>query len=221
MPFLLVASMLLAQTLPTPFPRDGATKVVENDQVVIWDVSWEKGKTTPLHEHRYTALSVTIQPGRVKSTLPDGTTRVGDLEEVGNVQYGGKGLVHREEGVSETPRRVFLIELKETTPPPHPMPAGVAAPFPREGAEKVLENELVAVWDYAFRADRSVPLHYHGHDRVVVELAPGRFRSVSRNGDVRVHDVVRGRARFVPRGTLHREEYVDGAPRVIVIQLKR
>lgn len=34
--------MFFLQTppLPPPFPRDGATKLLENDRVVVWDVAW-------------------------------------------------------------------------------------------------------------------------------------------------------------------------------------
>jgi len=216
----LAAFLAAAQPLPPPFPREGATLVLDNEQVAIWDVSWERGKPTKLHEHRFTALSVTVRPGRVKSTLPDGTERVGALETIGNVQYGGKGLVHREEGVSETPRRVFLMELKEATPPPDPLPEGVAPAWPRAGATKILDNELVVVWDYTFSEAMDVPLHFHDKDQIVVTLGAGRFRVVPSNGEPLEREVQPGRAAFVPRGELHREEFVSGSPRIIVIQLK-
>ena len=29
-----------AQTYPPPYPRPGTTKVMENDLVIVWDVSW-------------------------------------------------------------------------------------------------------------------------------------------------------------------------------------
>ena len=82
MPYALVALLLLIQPLPPPFPRDGANKVFENEQVIIWDVSWAKGEPTPLHEHRFASLAVTVQPGRVKSYLADGTTRVEGASEL-------------------------------------------------------------------------------------------------------------------------------------------
>ena len=220
-PVLVVLVLAMGQPLPPPFPREGASRVFENDQVVIWDVSWAKGEPTPLHEHRFTAISVTVQPGRVKSILPDGTSRIGQLEQIGNVQYGGKGLVHREEGVSDVPRRVFLIELKENTPPPDPVPERVSPAWPREGAKKILDNDHVVVWDYAYGPDLEVPLHYHHMDQIVVSLAAGTIRSLPEDRAPSVSVVESGRAFFVPRGALHREEHVEGAPRIIAIQLKR
>jgi hypothetical protein len=31
-----------SQVFPPPFPRDGATKIFENDRVIVWDVAWLK-----------------------------------------------------------------------------------------------------------------------------------------------------------------------------------
>jgi hypothetical protein len=41
-----------SQALPPPFPRDGATKLLENDRVVVWDVAWLK-QAYPVHRHVY------------------------------------------------------------------------------------------------------------------------------------------------------------------------
>lgn len=216
----IAALVLMIQPLPPPFPRDGATKVFENKQVIIWDVSWQKGRAVPLHEHRYASVSVTIQTGRVNSVLSDGTAHVGIEQELGSVTYFERGLVHRQEGVSDTPRRSFVIELKENTLPPDPVPDDVVPAWPRDGAKKVLENELVLVWDYTFAADLEIPFHYHDKDHVHVSLAPGRFRRIPRDGGEPIlSDRKAGNAAFVPRGALHREEYVDGGLRVVVIQL--
>jgi len=41
-----------AQTYPPPYPRPGTTKVMENDLVIVWDVSWLK-QAYPTHRHVY------------------------------------------------------------------------------------------------------------------------------------------------------------------------
>ena len=41
-----------AQTYPPPYPRAGTTKIMENDRVVVWDVSWLK-QAYPVHRHVY------------------------------------------------------------------------------------------------------------------------------------------------------------------------
>ena len=75
-------TVLLPQTteLPPPFPRPGTTKLVENDAVAVWDVSWLKQKY-PLHTHRYDLVGISYQegdriitqgsaPGRLVNTKP-------------------------------------------------------------------------------------------------------------------------------------------------------
>jgi quercetin dioxygenase-like cupin family protein len=215
-----VALVLAAQSYPPPFPRDGATKVLENESVVVWDVTWAKGKPTPMHEHVVDVVGVTLVPGTVRVTLPDGATRESQKDTPGAVSAGGKGLLHMEEGTSDVPRRAILIELKEARKDPMRPPEGVAPAWPREGASKVLENDRVIVWDYEFQAERAIPLHFHDKDTVVVELEPGVTRSVPSDGAPSESTWEGMRARFAPRGRLHREEVVSGSPRGIVVEIK-
>src|SRR5947209_20588946 len=41
-----------AQTYPQPFEREGSTKLLENNRVIVWDVSWLK-RAYPTHRHLY------------------------------------------------------------------------------------------------------------------------------------------------------------------------
>jgi quercetin dioxygenase-like cupin family protein len=218
---ILAAGLLFAfSTYPPPFPREGATKVLENESVVIWDVTWENGKPTPMHQHPVDVVGVTLVPGTVRVTLPDGSTRESERDEVGSVSAGGKGLTHREEGTSDVPRRAILIELKEARKKAETAPPGVPLAWPREGSAKLLENDRVVVWDYRFQKDRAIPLHFHDKDAVVVELEPGVTRSVPKEGAPQ-ETVWKGmRARFAPRDRLHGEAYVSGSPRAIVVEIK-
>jgi quercetin dioxygenase-like cupin family protein len=215
-----VALFLAIAGYPPPFPREGATKVLENESVVVWDVTWAKGKGTPMHEHVFDVVGVTLVPGTVRVTLPDGTTRESGDDKSGSVSAGGKGLVHMEEGTSDVPRRAILIELKEARKDPIDAPEGVALAWPREGASKVLENDRVVVWDYEFQAGRAIPLHFHDKDAVVVELEPGVTRSVPHEGAPSESKWEGMRARFAPRGRLHREEVASGSPRGIIVEIK-
>lgn len=214
--------LLAPQSYPPPFPRDGATKVLENESVVVWDVTWVKGKPTPMHQHPVDVVGVTLVPGTVRVTLPDGSTRESQLDSAGAVSSGGKGLIHMEEGTSDVPRRAILIELKgvkkDPLPPP---PKGVETAWQlREGVSKVLENDQVIVWDFRFQVGGSVPLHFHDKDTVVVELEPGVVRSISQDGDPQEVTWQGMRARFAPRGRIHREEVVSGVPRGIIVEIK-
>jgi quercetin dioxygenase-like cupin family protein len=212
--------LLAAQDYPPPFPRDGATKVLENESVVVWDVTWAKGKPTPMHRHVLGVVGVTLVPGTVRVTLGDGSTRESELDSVGAVSAGGKGMTHMEEGTSETPRRAILIEIKGAKKDPVSAPSGVEPAWPREGASKVLENDEAVVWDYRFQKGRAIPLHFHAKDTVVVELEPGVTRSIPQDGAPGETTWQGMRARFAPRGRIHREEVVSGSPRGIIVEIK-
>ncbi len=213
-------SILGTQSYPPPFPREGATKILENESVVVWDVTWVKGRPTPMHRHVADLVGVTLVPGKVRVTLPDGSSREGEPDRVGAVSAGGKGLTHMEEGTSDVPRRAILIELKEAKKKREAPPAGAEPAWPREGAEKILENDQVVVWDYRFQKDRPIPLHFHDKDTVVVELEPGVTRSIPQDGAPSDTTWQGMRARFAPRGRLHREEVVSGSPRAIAVEIK-
>lgn len=212
--------LLAAQNYPPPFPRDRATKVLENESVVVWDVTWLKGKPTPMHRHVLGVVGVTLVPGTVRVTLPDGSTRESEKDTVGAVSAGGKGMIHMEEGTSDTPRRAILIEIKGAKKDPVPAPAGVDPAWPREGASKVFENDEAVVWDYRFQKGRAIPLHFHDKDTVVVELEPGVTRSIPQDGAPQETTWQGMRARFAPRGRIHREEVVSGSPRGIIVEIK-
>ena len=79
---LLTVLLAHAAELPPPFPRPGTTKLLANDAVAVWDVSWLKQKY-PLHTHRYDLVGISYQeddriitPGQcTRQTAPINATR--------------------------------------------------------------------------------------------------------------------------------------------------
>ncbi len=100
----LIALSLMVPSWPPQIPHDGATKVFDNDQVTIWDVSGDKGEPTPLHEHRLAALSVTIQPTHALGY------EGGLMREPYNEPYG-KGGTFR--GLQVTPLKSYTEIVQE------------------------------------------------------------------------------------------------------------
>jgi hypothetical protein len=45
------AVLLPVQSYPPAFPRTNATKLMETDRIVVWDIVWPKGQPTPMHQH--------------------------------------------------------------------------------------------------------------------------------------------------------------------------
>ena len=54
--------LLQAAPLPPAYPRPGTAKLLENDRVVVWDISWLK-QQYPLHRHIYDLTGVYYTDG--------------------------------------------------------------------------------------------------------------------------------------------------------------
>jgi len=216
---LLFAAVAQAQSYPPPFPRDGAKKVFENERVAVWDVVWPKGQPSPVHEHRYDQVSVTLVGGAVRVTRLDGSFTV-NQSELGSVTLTTKGTVHREEGSSDTPQHKIMIEMK-TPGTSVPTKNGVPDAFPREGAVKVMENDRVIAWDYTWKGGPPSPPSAYYHDTVTVFVEGGTLAAQA--GGRNTVETVRaaGQAIYTPASAeSHREQVVRGTPRAVVLELK-
>lgn len=96
---------------PPQFPREGATKILENERVIIWDVTYPKGQVQPIHEHLNDFVAVTLQSGTRKITQLDGKENLSP-DKFGSATFTKKGAKHKEEGVSDVPSRKIFIWLK-------------------------------------------------------------------------------------------------------------
>lgn len=57
---------------PLAYPRPGATKLLENDRVAVWDYVWIPNVPTPMHFHDKDVVVLFLENGDLKSTTPDG-----------------------------------------------------------------------------------------------------------------------------------------------------
>ena len=218
------SSSALGQKYTPPFPRDGAKKAQESDCFVIWDVTWEDGRSTGMHELPLDQVSVFLTEGPVKVTRPDGTLSI-EQERLGSIRFESKGTVEAEEGVSGKASRAIVFQLKNVAPPKRPITEGVPDYLPRLGAVKLFETDRIIVWDQTFRPGPA-PRHQHYSSTAGVFLEGGKNRVT--------YDPVPG---VPPPATLthepgqivnhtsllkapHREELFEGSPRVIYVQWK-
>ena len=217
---LFVLTPLQNQDLPHAFPREGAKQLFDNERVSIWDVTWIKGKPSPMHRHKYDLVGVYLVGSPIKVTMPDGTARESKVVE-GFVLYQPKGVTHIEEGlVDDNPRHAILIDLKDHQAAPIPNTSGLPNTFPREGAVSRLENARVAIWDYRWTAGEPTSMHFHDKDVVVVVMDGGEIESTTPDGKSRVNRVARGEASFTPGNRIHSEKLVSGAARAVLVELK-
>jgi quercetin dioxygenase-like cupin family protein len=100
-----------ASKYPPAYPREGARKILENDRVILWDVTLENNRRTAMHDHPYDFMSVTLTPGAIRDVGSDGVIEERRFE-VGQVRFQNKGRIHADEGASPVPRRSIVIEFK-------------------------------------------------------------------------------------------------------------
>ena len=186
--------------LPPAYPRAGATKILDNDRVQVWNIAWLKGQPSPMHRHIYDLLGVYYEPGDRIIISPEGTRRPVSTK-AGDVIFQRTGVTHIEEGVSEVPLRAAFVELKHADQHGADTAAGGAPAFSGEGAKQRLDNERGTIWEYA--QPPASGQHRHVYDAVVVVI-----------------DGQNPRAMWVPRGTVHANEGTTGTSKVYVFELK-
>jgi hypothetical protein len=228
---LLAASFICAfaargQNYPSAFPRDASTKAEESQCFIIWNVVYESGKTTGMRIAPLDQVTVFWTEGSVKFTKPDGTWSV-EQEKVGSIRFESKGTIESEEGLSEAPARAAVFQLKDVAPPVWPVTAGVPDQLPRAGAVKLFETERAVVWDQTFIAGVPGPRHQHYKSTAGVWLAGGKTTvttdpidgvSVAPVVTTKVPGVVVNHTGLIKAP--HREEELEGAPRIIYVEFK-
>ena len=191
--------LLQTQTLPPAYPRPGATKILENDRVVVWNISWLK-QQYPLHRHIYDLVGVYYEPGDRMIISTEGTKRPVSTK-AGDIAFQKSGVTHIEEGASDPPLRAVFIELKQATPSGQSDSAAQPPAFPRDGEKQLLDNERTTVWEHSVGL-KSTGTHRHVRDAVAVWI-----------------DGKSAHAVFVPRGTVHADDGA-GQARAWMFELK-
>jgi quercetin dioxygenase-like cupin family protein len=208
------------QQLPNAFPRDGATKILENERVIVWDVQLKKGQSAPMHTHPHDIVSVTLTPGGHKDTGANGVAE-DRMFKVGDVRFTPKGGVHFETGLTDPPRRAIVAELKPVPPGPPPAASKYPPSWPRPGSTKILENDRVIVWDVTLGNGVRTEMHTHPYDIMSVTLSPGAIRDVGADGVTEPRHFEVGQVRFQGKGRVHADEGASVIPRrSVVIEFK-
>ncbi len=103
--------LLQAAALPPAYPRPGTSKLLENDRVQVWDISWLK-QTYPLHRHRYDLIGVYYTDGDRMIVSQQGERRPVSTK-AWETAFQAKDVTHIEEGASDAPLRAVFVEMKE------------------------------------------------------------------------------------------------------------
>ena len=201
MRWIITALALLVQATPLPpaYPRPETTKLLENNRVIVWDISWLK-QQYPLHGHPYDLTGVYYTDGdRTIASARDERRPVHTV--AWDTAFQLKGVTHIEEGASDSPLRAVFVEMKEGSASGALDTAATPAAFPNGAGKQLRDNERSILWEF-------VPLpaakaHRHQRDAVVIAFT-GKSPKAS----------------FVSRGTVHNDAGAAGADRAYVVELK-
>jgi hypothetical protein len=193
--------LLQVQTLPPPYPRDGTTKLLENDRVIVWDVSWLQ-QAYPVHRHVYDYTGVYYTNGD-RIIVSDRGVRSRTTSVAWDTFFYRRGVTHSEEGASDDPLRGVFLEFKEPEPLGVVDTAASTPAFPGTAARNIRESERVVIWEFVPAPGPTSSPHRHTRDAVVVSFTN-----------------LKPRVTFVPHGTVHADEQTTGADRVYVFELK-
>ena len=114
------AIMVELKTVPRPaeavvtrsgFPRNGATKGLENERVAVWDVTWVQGQQIPRRQQGRDAVVVFVKGGVIRQS-PEGAAVSDTRRNVGDVLYVPAGTDVQSEEATQGPPRAVFIELK-------------------------------------------------------------------------------------------------------------
>jgi hypothetical protein len=201
MRWMLTALALFVQSAPLPpaYPRPGTTKLLENNRVIVWDITWLK-QQYPLHRHPYDLTGVYYTDGD-RTIVSEAGERRPVHTAAWDTAYQLKGVTHIEEGASESPLRAVFVEMKEPSASGSIDDTASPAAFPAGAGKQLRDNERSLLWEFV--PPPAARAHRHQRDAVVIAFT-GKSAKAS----------------FVARGTVHNDEAAAGADRVYVVELK-
>jgi hypothetical protein len=103
MRWMLTALALFVQSAPLQpaYPRSGTTKLLENNRVIVWDITWLK-QQYPLHRHPYDLAGVYYTDGD-RTIVSEAGERRPVHTAAWDTAFQLKGVTHIEEGASDSP----------------------------------------------------------------------------------------------------------------------
>ncbi len=164
--------------------------IIDNERVTVWDVT---GTMAPA------ALDFIAVP----------------LSRKGTAVFGHKGDTPGQAG-----SRTIVIALKDHPVAPLANKSGYPNAFPRPRVKKLLENDRVIVWSYAWKPGEATPMHFHDKDVVVVYEEDTALKSTTPDGKVTLNEYKSGQTKFNLRDRTHTELLVRGTGSAVMTELK-
>jgi quercetin dioxygenase-like cupin family protein len=197
-----------------------------------------RGKRDNLEDHHQFLIEIELIASRRPARRPGGRTCwIGiDIESEASLAVGrsrikhiGRSILTQKPGARENPGLIWmnkttrkLLSVLAFCVCACSLPAqNYPPPFPREAAQKLFENDRVAVWDVTWPKGQPTAMHEHPVDQLSVTLVGGTVRVTRLGGTPTVNESKPGSVVLTPQGTVHMEEGLSDIPqRKIMLQLK-
>jgi quercetin dioxygenase-like cupin family protein len=189
------------------------TPAIDNARITVRDVVLEPGKPAPVIAHAGDYAILYLQGGRIRGS--DG--KVAKHPDGGAVF--GHGSVTSDTAIG-APAHEIVVELKDTPSNTVANTTGLPLAFPRPGSKKILENDRMRVWNYAWVPGQPTPMHFHNSEVVVVFRGDGDVASTTQDGKTTVAHHNPGEIVFNTANRSHSEELVKGQQSGIMLELK-
>jgi hypothetical protein len=167
------------------------------------------------HDHDFVTLF--LIDGIIRTTGPDGKNQIA-ARKAGEAVFHQRGT-ETDQAISGNPR-LIVVDLKDVRAVPMANRSGYPLAFPRPGSKKMLENDRVVVWNYAWAPGKPTPMHYHDKDVVVVYRESGTLDSVTPDGKHTETAHSFGEIRFNKGARSHYELLTRGHQSAIMTELK-
>jgi hypothetical protein len=180
-----------------------AQPIIDNERVTVWDITGTKDDPAATLRHDRDFVTVYL------SGAAGGTHKKGD------VLFAHSGVSKPAPG-----ERTIVIELKDHPVAPLANHSGYPLAFPRPHVKKVLENDRIFVWSYAWNPGEPTPMHFHDKDVVVVYMEDTALKSTTPDGKSTINEYSAFQTKFNLRDRVHTELLVRGTGSAIMTELK-
>lgn len=206
--------------LPHALPRNGATRLMTNEWVTAWDVTWVPNESTGVHRHRFDYFGVELTDSTNELIEPDGRTRPLVLRR-GLSWFLGKGATHAEIGrSSEPPRHAVMVDRSEVPAPTVENRAAHPALAPPAGIKPTADNARIRMWDRTWTPGADAPLEFYGRHVMLLVVDAGELWLRGAEGPAQVSVHPSGAALFLPGGQVRAIQATKTPVRAIVVELK-
>jgi hypothetical protein len=210
---LALLSAVPAQAQPTPI----IATVIDNERVTVRDIMLAAGQPGAALKHDHDFVTLFLIDGIIRTTGPDGKNLIA-ARKAGEAVFHQRGT-ETDQAISGNPR-LIVVDLKDVRAVPMANRSGYPLAFPRPGSKKMLENDRVVVWNYAWAPGKPTPMHYHDKDVVVVYRESGTLDSVTPDGKHTETAHSFGEIRFNKGARSHYELLTRGHQSAIMTELK-